>query len=310
MPESAWTIALLIRSAFNLRGTARYSFCAVVPRPYSRLVPNPCRFCGATDRKITKEHIWPTWLRSYLPPMPAVGQVEQWSSGHDRRRRQQPLLSATVRRFCDVCNNGWMNRIEEAVRPIVGPMVTGRSMELDGAAQRVVANWVALKGLVAAQTGRGGQPIPDSHYRRVWTAQGAPANTMAVWIGQRTYRDMPGRRRPDVGFFDAHFMPVTDVFPEHPLPEPLEQYVTQGGVFNGTIFQVGQFFALALQHDWPALQGRVNPDSEAAEALLPVWPSGSTVLWPPPRSVDDLGNPHHMTRFLQIAPPMAPVYEP
>jgi hypothetical protein len=47
--------------------------------PYPRQVSSPCRFCGATDRQITKEHIWPDWLRDYLPPGSELGDIERYS---------------------------------------------------------------------------------------------------------------------------------------------------------------------------------------------------------------------------------------
>jgi hypothetical protein len=83
------------------------------------------------------------------------------------------------------CNSGWMGDIEGTARNIVGPMAQGLPTTLDVAAQRAVANWVAVKGLVAVLTSPVEQPIPDYHYRRVWAAQGAPTNTMLVWVGRR-----------------------------------------------------------------------------------------------------------------------------
>jgi hypothetical protein len=127
-------------------------------------VPNPCRFCGATDRKITKEHVWPAWLDDFLPPLPRLGHAERWSSTTKRQAYRQPFLATTVRAFCDDCNNGWMSQLESAVKPIVGPMVVGEHVELDAEAQRIVANWVAVKSLVAAQTNNVKQWIPESHY--------------------------------------------------------------------------------------------------------------------------------------------------
>lgn len=270
---------------------------------------NPCWFCGGTDRKITKEHVWPQWLADFLPGKGTVNHAERWSSDVGRQRFPQPFLSATVRKFCDGCNNGWMGGVEGTAKDIVGPMAQGIPTTLDAAAQRAVANWVAVKGLVAALTSQDEQPIPDYHYRRVWAAQGAPAHTMLVWVGQR--RNLAHPVRPGQALlFDSHFMPVTDVFPQFPVPPDLERYRSEGGVFNGTIFQVGHFFALALQHDWPGLRGRAKPDSEAADAFLPVWPTGPAVRWPPRRPVDDLGDAHKVTRFIQMAPPLAPVEGP
>jgi hypothetical protein len=90
---------------------------------YPRQVSNPCRFCGATNRQITKEHIWPDWLRDYLPPVSELGDIERYSPGTKRQRLPQPFLRTTVRAFCDGCNSGWMADIEAAAKPIVGPMV-------------------------------------------------------------------------------------------------------------------------------------------------------------------------------------------
>jgi hypothetical protein len=188
-------------------------------------------------------------------------------------------------------------------------MISYQPVELDLEAERMVANWLALKGLVAEQVGKVEKPIPESHYRQVHRFRGAPPNTMRVWIGCRWNLASPDRPS-SARLFDFHFMPVTDAFPKLPLPPELEDYRRAGGVFNGFIFQVGHFFGLALQHDLPGLQVRPNPSTEAVDALLPIWPTGPTIQWPPARPVDDLGDPHKVTRFLQIASPPVRVSEP
>jgi hypothetical protein len=237
------------------------------------------------------------------------GYSERWSSVDGRQGWRQKVLTATVRVFCNGCNSGWMSGLEKAAKPIVGPMVAGKALELDADAQRIVADWVALKGLVAAQTSKVDRWIPDNHYRRVHDFRGAPPNTMRVWVGCRS--NLVQTDRPDrVQWFDFHFMPVTDVFPGSTLPPVLERYRSEGGVFNGTVLQVGHFFALALQHDWPGLRARAIPTSPAASALLPMSATGPTVHWPPPRPADHLGDPHKVTRFLELAPPVIPVAGP
>jgi hypothetical protein len=184
-----------------------------------------------------------------------------------------------------------MADIEAAAMPIVGPMVINQPMDLDANAQQIVANWVALKVLVAAHASNLDEWIPESHYRQVHNAQGAPANTMRVWVGHRwnLADHQPGRAH----IFDFYFMPVADHhLGQAPLPPDVQRYRQEGGVFNGTIFQVGHFFALAFQHDWPGLRMHPTPGSEAVAALPPIWPIGPTVHWPPPKPVDDLGNLH------------------
>lgn len=103
-------------------------------------------------------------------------------------------------------------------------------------------------------------------------------------------------------------MPVTDAERSRPIPLDLATYIGQGGVFNGTIFMVGRFFALVLQHDRPGLQIRPTPGSDAEGALVPIWPTDVQVHWPPPLPVDVLGKLHRVTQHLQMLPPqVAPV---
>jgi hypothetical protein len=92
----------------------------VTRAPYPRLVPNACRFCGATDRKITKEHVWPEWLADFLPRPRSLAHAERWSSTSRRQAFRQPFLSATVKAFCDECNNGWVAELEAVAKPIIG----------------------------------------------------------------------------------------------------------------------------------------------------------------------------------------------
>jgi len=77
---------------------------------------------------------------------------------------------------------------------------------------------------------------------------------MLVWIGRRwdlADPELLGRAQ----LFEFHFMPVTSAFPQFPIPPDVERYRREGHVFNATIFRVGHFLALALQHDWPGSTG-------------------------------------------------------
>ena len=97
-----------------------------------------------------------------------------------------------------------------------------------------------------------------------------------MWIGRRWDLANP-EWLGTAELFDFHLMPVINAFPQFPLPPGIERYRREGNPLNGTIFQVGHFFALALQHDWPGLQARPKPESEADGAFLQIWPTGPAV---------------------------------
>lgn len=118
--------------------------------------PRLCIFCGSNAN--SKEHIWPTWLHHLLPPVsdkvrhnkevhnftPKTGIRISGAMG-----RQGDQRTVKVRAVCDICNNGWMNRIEQQARPILTPLITGKPMTLEPPAIVVLARWFALKVIVA-----------------------------------------------------------------------------------------------------------------------------------------------------------------
>ena len=86
----------------------------------------PCVFCGAT-RGLSKEHFWPEWLSSYLPPAVPNSHITELHSGEGKqpqrleRQSQRPgaVKTKKIRAVCAACNNGWMSTVEAQVKPIV-----------------------------------------------------------------------------------------------------------------------------------------------------------------------------------------------
>jgi hypothetical protein len=114
-----------------------------------------CAFCGRRD-SLTYEHATPKWLGKFIhehfPPENRWEQVAI-SFGTDRERAQSTKLiqSASPHKaavVCGECNNGWMRRLEDAVRPILRPLILGKQSELDDAAIRTVATWATKTALI------------------------------------------------------------------------------------------------------------------------------------------------------------------
>jgi hypothetical protein len=116
-----------------------------------------CIFCGRTgaDIKITKEHTFSNWINEVLtvtivgPDItyersiqhgPRAGTVNTWPA--------KVVADHTIRAVCKDCNNGWMKRSEDAVIPLIEPMIKGQPAQLTVEQQLTVATWAAMKAAV------------------------------------------------------------------------------------------------------------------------------------------------------------------
>ena len=270
-------------------------------------MPNPCIFCGTTAKKITKEHVWSEWTKGYLKPDPGqMAHAESWSSKSGARRWREPLLESQVRVVCHDCNTRWMSRIDKRAAPIVGPMLIGQATALDAAAQQIVANWAVLKGLVVAQISPKDRWIPPDHYDRVHAAQGAPADTVRVWLARR--HNLLNRNDPlRAKMANGHVIPLKNIFRGLFLPTEMRRYLEGEGELFATSLQLGHFVTLTVHHDWPGMEVRSIPTSAGPLSFLPIWPAGPSVRWPPLMPVDGLGDPQRITQFFMMAPPGTPV---
>lgn len=161
---------------------------AKIHRPESRTLDGcPTHVASAAPRtaRSPKEHVWPDWLRDYLPPFSDLADTERYSPGTRRQRWQQPLLTTTVRAFCDGCNSGWMGDIEAAAKPMA------RSQPARITYARTTSNTRRGSGCCSARScnravGAGRKDRQAiSHVRRVIDEQ----RLLPIWA--RSYRRSP-----------------------------------------------------------------------------------------------------------------------
>jgi hypothetical protein len=101
-----------------------------------------CIFCGGTP--LTVEHVWPEWV-ARLFDTTSVRITRSGSKPVAYSARTIELKAAVV---CEPCNTGWMNRVENAARPILTPMIKGQCATLDRPAQFVAAFWAVKTAMV------------------------------------------------------------------------------------------------------------------------------------------------------------------
>ncbi len=117
--------------------------------------PKTCIFCGIGTP--TKEHVWGKWLRPYIPydipkydsalfnqdvGMPDSQTLQVKIKGGDPR-------NLTVKCVCEVCNNGWMSRLQASVRDIVTPMALGYKRSLSADDLMILAKWSTMVSMTS-----------------------------------------------------------------------------------------------------------------------------------------------------------------
>ncbi len=147
-----------------------------------------CKFCGGEG--LSDEHIFAKWIGRLLAKdvPPGARYVFRHRSAHPEagvaeHDKTASLPAYRTRSFCTRCNNGWMSRLEERVRPILEPLILGEPRTLSRSDQETLAFW-ATKTLLGFQsidhpTTKWARP---EDYAALHEAQ-APLPYSQVWLG-------------------------------------------------------------------------------------------------------------------------------
>jgi hypothetical protein len=244
--------------------------------PTARLPQQPihtaCIFCGG--RPLTREHLFPGWLRPYL------GGDAQHLYRHGSLGGAQPFMqqrremAATRRRrlLCDPCNTVWGSDLERAAAPVLVPMVQGATRWLSQADQELVARWSMKTAMVFDRTYPSEQFIPDAHLREFRQTDIPPAGT---WVWMAAYAS-DARVATHVSFP----FPFRTAGDERPRGRTLVGY--------GVTLTIGHFVVQVL-NDPEGSEDVVNESLRTFwEIIRPIWPIEVTRRrWPPRRWIDD-----------------------
>jgi hypothetical protein len=151
-----------------------------------------CRFCGRTD--LTREHIWPRWLRKYLKYDDTghhghgTGGVEmQGRIGtlhpNSVRFRTGDIRSRKVRLVCRKCNSEWMSRLQQKAKPLLLPLIRGEWIDLSANDQKIISSWAIMFTMVIELL----DPRTDAHsfdQRNEFSKTSEPPPGWFIWIGQ------------------------------------------------------------------------------------------------------------------------------
>jgi hypothetical protein len=228
-----------------------------------QVAKTPCGFCGSRTAKITNEHVFAEWVSALF------------GASHDRRDvivrhtltrddgARPPWfrygIEQEVRMPCKDCNNGWTSRLENAVRPIITPMILGRRVPVLTIGDRtVISAWTIKTAMVVEFLNHRRVPryftqAERASFMRVPSPSHGPGTR--VWLGQ--YSD---RNDGVHGLFG---------FVRVPRGRPIAHI---------SVFAIGKL----------AIQILVERDAAVwREASRPgPWPAVLTEIWPPIISLD------------------------
>jgi hypothetical protein len=105
-----------------------------------------CLFCQ--KGRLTREHVWAQWLTKQLKA--ELFRVVTESPSTPSITRITKELDMKARAVCKTCNGGWMSALESAVKGLLAPMISDRSLRtvLSSDHQTLLATWASKSAMV------------------------------------------------------------------------------------------------------------------------------------------------------------------
>jgi len=104
-----------------------------------------CMFCKS--QALTNEDAWPVWLTKAIPGVgPGTNYATRGDDDLKPWKSQKPQQK--VKYVCGECNNGWMSRLENQVKPIVTDIFNLLYIQLDSTSQMTLAAWSVKTAMV------------------------------------------------------------------------------------------------------------------------------------------------------------------
>lgn len=230
--------------------------------------PSGCIFCD--NRSLTKEHIWPDWLRKVLHRSIVSGHHYS-TSGFGRKRtftsRTGNIESRKLRIVCNRCNNGWMSRLQNNAKPRLIPLIQGQHISLTEADHKVMAAWSMMFTMVLEFLDL--TTLATTQRERLEFSQiPAPNNTWMGWFGISD--DWPPWHFYHYGWLVARRDAAVDA-----ILSPIPSTVSPRCTSQTTTIRVGKL----LVHTYSTRR----PGIEVDPALFAI-KHGLHLIWPLPAS--------------------------
>jgi hypothetical protein len=238
-----------------------------------------CIFCGEPG-KISKEHIWPKWLRDYISfdaDSHIMASTNVYPDRHEiimTKKVDGDARNRGVSVVCERCNSGWMGALQERVKPFLVPVIHGRGWQLSVLDQIALSTWVTMAIMVGEHFFKGSLAVPVSERRALMTTC-RPLENWKIWAGTYERKEWLGHLGRNTRFL---LFPGSSAPQDGQVPAPNT---------HTTTFVVGKALFHAFGCPLPE-QTAVVRLRRADGALVEIWPpTEGTFIWPTPALTDE-----------------------
>jgi hypothetical protein len=241
-----------------------------------------CIFCG--DSPTTREHIWAAWLGQYIAKTKVNYTSGMVIVNLDRTRQNSTKLwggdphGRRLQIVCRPCNNQWMSALQTAAKPILIPLITGKSLVLTYERQKALAAWAAMSVICAEYfyPERAATSVVD---RRWFFKNRVPSDSMRIWIGDFN-------RQKWKAIWAHSSLRISQQEGKHPWtfhPDGTPRPNTQT-----TTFVVGRLFIHTYSCPFPEILNADPAVRAVDQRLSQIWPPRHSFLaWPPADTLND-----------------------
>ncbi len=220
-----------------------------------------CVFCGREGA--SREHVWKrSWFGEVLPTADEGEWVHSYEEGDDARIWHNRELDVVVKGPCESCNNGWMNELDDAARPLVDPMILAQHVQLSPANQALLATWTAKIAMMLDLARAEPAVLPEQRHW-LYEKREPPPNAL-IWLAAVADDD------------------VRINYPRYTIGQRNEGSVGVNDVKHYLVaFRVRHFAAKVVI---PRLPLDFSFVGNQARFVVSIWPTNpSSVSWPPER---------------------------
>lgn len=242
-------------------------------------------FCGPTEAKITKEHVWSVWISEALKPTMAgdtftalrykdAKEVEhKWDAGE---------ISLQVKDLCRACNNDWLGREFEGpiIKPLLVDVIADAQVSLWSSQEQAdIAAWCYKMALVI-EFASGKQRWFTDAERHLFRRTRAAHPFVSIRIARYDFSDEGVLRA-------SHSYSAVHTLTSRKDPRVVEVKLTtiSAGFFAFQVVGVRDVASGELI-DYREL-GEIELSPDAKASLTQLWPlAARNISWPPRRSLN------------------------